>query len=180
MRVVHRRLALIDLSPTGHQPMCNEDGSVWVIFNGEIYNHAGLRRQLRSQGHQFRGTSDTEVLVHLYEEHGDRLVDQLRGIFAFALYDRSRRRLLLARDRFGVKPLFYTTQADHWVFASEIKAITALPDFRPTLDRQACFDFLSLGYVPEPPPVLPTSSRYRRAAPSRSRPTMRSSPCTTW
>ncbi|HXV85055.1 MAG TPA: asparagine synthase (glutamine-hydrolyzing) [Gemmatimonadales bacterium] len=148
--LVHRRLALIDLSPTGHQPMGNEDQSVWVVFNGEIYNHADLRRGLRRAGHEFRGSSDTEVLVHLYEEEGERLVDQLRGIFAFALYDRPRRRLLLGRDRFGVKPLFYAVVDQQWVFASEIKAIVALPGFRPGLDRQACYDFLGLGYVPEP------------------------------
>jgi asparagine synthase (glutamine-hydrolysing) len=148
--LVHRRLALIDLSPTGHQPMSNEDGSVWVVYNGEIYNHRALREELVRRGHVFRGSSDTEVLVHLYEEAGESLVDRLRGIFAFAIYDRPRRRLLLARDRFGVKPLFYGRAGDQWVFASEIKAITALPDFHPTLDRQACFDFLGLGYVPEP------------------------------
>ncbi|HEX9293974.1 MAG TPA: asparagine synthase (glutamine-hydrolyzing) [Gemmatimonadales bacterium] len=148
--LVHRRLALIDLSPTGHQPMANEDESVLVIFNGEIYNHQELRAQLTAAGHRFRGTSDTEVLVHLYEDRGERLVEDLRGIFAFAIYDRPRRRLTLARDRFGVKPLFYAQLDGQWVFASEIKAIAALPGFRPTLDRQACYDFLGLGYVPEP------------------------------
>jgi len=148
--LVHRRLALIDLSPTGHQPMANEDESLLVIYNGEIYNHRELRAQLVAAGHRFRGTSDTEVLVHLYEERGERLVEDLRGIFAFAIYDRPRRRLTLARDRFGVKPLFYAQLDEQWVFASEIKAITALPGFRPTLDRQACYDFLGLGYVPEP------------------------------
>ncbi|HEX9579706.1 MAG TPA: asparagine synthase (glutamine-hydrolyzing) [Gemmatimonadales bacterium] len=148
--LVHRRLALIDLSPTGHQPLSNEDGSVLVVFNGEIYNHAALRADLRKAGHTFRGTSDTEVIVHLYEDLQERLVDRLRGIFAFALYDQRHRTLLLARDRFGVKPLFCAVIDGQWVFASEIKAILALPDFRPTLDRQACYDFLSLGYIPEP------------------------------
>ena len=148
--LVHRRLALIDLSPTGHQPMTNEDGSVWVVYNGEIYNHRALRTELEYRGHRFRGTSDTEVLVHLYEEAGDGMVERLQGIFAFAVYDRRRRRLLLGRDRFGVKPLFYACPGGQWIFGSEIKAITALPGFRPTLDRQACYDFLGLGYVPEP------------------------------
>lgn len=148
--LVHRRLALIDLSPTGHQPMPNEDGSVYVVFNGEIYNHRALRSELQSKGHIFRGTSDTETLVHLYEELGERMVERLRGIFAFAIYDRARRRLLLARDRFGVKPLFYTEHGGQWVFASEIKAIAALPGFQPRIDRQACYDFLGLGYIPEP------------------------------
>jgi len=148
--LVHRRLALIDLSPTGHQPMPNEDSSIYVVFNGEIYNHRALRTELEAHGHIFRGTSDTEVLVHLYEDLGEQMVERLRGIFALAVYDRTRRRLLLARDRFGVKPLFHAVHGGQWVFASEIKAIAALPGFRPELDRQACYDFLGLGYVPEP------------------------------
>jgi len=148
--LVHRRLALIDLSPSGRQPLPSEDGNVLVVYNGEIYNHRELRVELQRRGHAFRGTSDTEVLVHLYEEVGERLVERLRGIFAFALYDRRHRVLLLARDRYGVKPLFYGTVGGEWVFASEIKAIAAHPGFRPELDRQACFDYLGLGYVPEP------------------------------
>src|SRR2546426_10918788 len=130
--------------------MSNEDGGVRVVYNGEIYNHRELRAELQRRGHVFRGTSDTEVLVHLYEEEGERFVERLRGIFAFALYDRRRCTLLLVRDRFGVKPLFLATVNGQWVFASEIKAIAALAGFRPELDRQACFDYLGLGYVPEP------------------------------
>jgi asparagine synthase (glutamine-hydrolysing) len=148
--LVHRRLALIDLSPTGRQPMTNETGDIQIVFNGEIYNHRELRALLAARGHVFRSTSDTEVIIHLYEEQGDRLVELLRGLFAFAIYDAPRRRLLLARDRFGVKPLFYAMHEQQLVFASEMKAITALPRFRPSLDRQACCDFLGLGYVPEP------------------------------
>src|SRR5438874_1366770 len=148
--LVHRRLALIDLSPTGRQPMTNETGDIQIIFNGEIYNHRSLRAELRARGHTFRSTSDTEVLIHLYEERGEHLAERLRGIFAFAIYDAPRRRLLLVRDRFGVKPLFYASLGSQLVFASEMKAITALPDFRPELDRQACCDFLGLGYIPEP------------------------------
>jgi asparagine synthase (glutamine-hydrolysing) len=148
--LVHRRLALIDLTPTGSQPMTNEEESVFVVFNGEIYNHPELRAELTARGHVFRGTSDTEVLVHLYEDRGERMVDRLRGIFAFAVYDRARRTLLLARDRFGVKPLFYAEHEGQWVFASEIKAILALRGFEPGIDRQACYDFLGLGYIPEP------------------------------
>jgi asparagine synthase (glutamine-hydrolysing) len=148
--LVHRRLALLDLSPAGAQPLTNETGDVWIIFNGEIYNHDALRSLLIARGHIFRSRSDTEVLVHLYEERGDRLVEHLRGIFAFAIYDARRRRLLLARDRFGVKPLFYTIRDDQLVFASEIKPITALPGFSPSIDRQACSDYLGLSYVPEP------------------------------
>jgi asparagine synthase (glutamine-hydrolysing) len=148
--LVHRRLALIDLSPSGQQPMGNEDGNIQVVFNGEIYNHRSLRSRLEAQGHVFRSTSDTEVLVHLYEDYGERLVTHLRGIFAFAIYDRRRSRLMLARDRFGIKPLFYAVHEGQWVFASEMKAILALPGFQPQLDRQAAYDFLGLGYIPEP------------------------------
>jgi len=148
--LVHRRLALIDLSSTGAQPLPNEDGSILVIFNGEIYNHQELRETLKQQGHVFRGSSDTEVLVHLYEEHGSRLVDRLRGVFAFAIYDRNKRSLLLARDRFGIKPLYYLVLKDQIVFASEIKAILAISGFIPEIDRQSCYDFLGLGYIPEP------------------------------
>jgi asparagine synthase (glutamine-hydrolysing) len=148
--LVHRRLALLDLSPTGHQPMPNEDGSIQAVFNGEIYNHRELRAELQSRGHRFRGSSDTEVLVHLYEEQGERMVSRLKGMFAFAIFDRPKNRVLLARDRFGIKPLFWATHQGQWVFASEMKAILALQGFRPELDRQACYDFLGLSYVPEP------------------------------
>src|ERR1043166_4798359 len=148
--LVHRRLALIDLSPRGAQPMTNEDGAIQVVYNGEIYNHADLRAALARRGHVFKSTSDTEILVHLYEEEGANLVRALRGIFAFAIYDRPRRRLLLARDRYGVKPLFYAELDGEWLFASEIKAIVARRGFVPRLDRQACYDFLGLGYGPEP------------------------------
>lgn len=148
--LVHRRLALIDLSPSGAQPLESEDGNVLVVYNGEIYNHRSLRSALEGRGHVFRGTSDTEVLVHLYEDWGEHMVSHLRGIFAFAIYDRPRSLLLLARDRFGVKPLFYAVHQGQWVFASEMKAILAIPGFQPELDRQAVYDFLGLGYVPEP------------------------------
>ena len=148
--LVHRRLAIIDLTPTGDQPMPNEDGSVQVVFNGEIYNHVELRRDLEGQGHRFRGTSDTEVLAHLYEEDGPALVERLRGMYAFAIYDRLRRSLLLARDRHGIKPLYYAAREGGVVFSSEIKAILAASRMSPELDRQACYDFIGLGYVPEP------------------------------
>ncbi len=148
--LVHRRLALLDLSHTGAQPMPNEDGSVQVVFNGEIYNHRELRAELAARGHRFRGSSDTEVLVHLYEQHGPEMVSRLQGMFAFAILDRPRNRVLLARDRFGIKPLFYAAHGGQWIFASEMKAILALKDFRPELDRQACYDFLGLSYIPEP------------------------------
>jgi asparagine synthase (glutamine-hydrolysing) len=148
--LVHRRLALIDLSQTGAQPMPNEDGNVQVVFNGEIYNHRELRAELSSKGHGFRGRSDTEVLVHLYEEHGAEMASRLKGMFAFAILDRRQNRVLLGRDRFGIKPLFYAAQGGQWIFGSEMKAILALRGFAPQLDRQACYDFLGLSYIPEP------------------------------
>ncbi len=148
--LVHRRLALIDLSMAGQQPMSNEDGSILVVFNGEIYNHRELRAELKKRGHVFRSTSDTEALVHLYEEDGEEMVNHLRGMFAFAIYDCARSRLFIARDRFGIKPLYYARHREQWVFASEMKAILALQGFQPELDRQACYDFLGLTYIPEP------------------------------
>ena len=148
--LVHRRLALIDLSPTGAQPIGNEDGRVLVVCNGEIYNHRALRDWLVGRGHTFRGTSDCEVLPHLYEELGPGCVERLRGMFAFALYDAAAGRLLLARDRFGIKPLYYLSADGGHAFASEIKALLALPGVRPAIDRQACYDFLGFGFVPEP------------------------------
>lgn len=148
--LVHRRLAILDLSPNGNQPMPNEDESVQVVFSGEIYNHRELRREVEALGHRFRSRTDTEVLVHLYEEQGTAFLPRLEGMFAFAIYDRRRRRLVLARDRFGIKPLYYAEAHNQWIFGSEIKAILALDGFAPTLDRQAIYDFLGLGYVAEP------------------------------
>src|SRR5882724_11845642 len=117
-----RRLSIIDLN-TGHQPMCNEDRSIWVVFNGEIYNYQDLRKELIAQGHRFETSSDTETLVHLYEQHGVDGLRRLRGMFAFAIWDGKQRRLLLARDRFGKKPLNYYWDDKQFIFASEIKAI---------------------------------------------------------
>src|SRR6059036_1468625 len=119
-----RRLAIIDVEG-GAQPMPNEDGSVWVVFNGEIYNHAALRPWLEARGHRYRTRSDTETIVHLYEEEGARCVERLQGMFAFAVWDRARQRLLLARDRLGIKPLYYAWTDRELIFASEIKAILA-------------------------------------------------------
>jgi asparagine synthase (glutamine-hydrolysing) len=119
-----RRLSIVDLAG-GHQPMSNEDGSVIVVFNGEIYNFPSLHDEIVAKGHRFKTRCDTEALVHLYEEYGEGMVARLRGMFAFAIWDRSRRRLLLARDHFGQKPLFYTERAGQLTFASEIKALLA-------------------------------------------------------
>jgi asparagine synthase (glutamine-hydrolysing) len=148
--LAHRRLEVIDLSPAGAQPMSNEDGSVRVVFNGEIYNFRELRAELAAAGHRFRSQTDTEVLVHLYEEHGERLLERIEGMFAFGLWDAPRRRLLLARDRVGKKPLKYVEIAGGIAFASELKALVAagLADAEPCLDDVNAF--LALGYVPAP------------------------------
>ncbi len=140
-----RRLSIIGLE-TGSQPMCNEDRTVWVVFNGEIYNYASLRQQLAQRGHVLRTTSDTECLVHLYEEHGAGLVDHLRGMFAFAIWDTKTRQLLLARDRLGIKPLYYTSSNEGVIFASEIKPILQCHGVAPSLDWEAVghlFTFLA-------------------------------------
>src|SRR5262249_20760538 len=121
--LAHRRLSIVDVSPDGHQPMANEDGSICITFNGEIYNHLKLRPWLEERGQRFRSRSDTEVILHLYEEFGSGCVDHLDGMFAFAVWDQPHRRLLLARDRLGVKPLYYTRQQGMILFASEIKAL---------------------------------------------------------
>jgi asparagine synthase (glutamine-hydrolysing) len=147
--LVHRRLAIIDLA-AGDQPIGNEDGSVQVVFNGEIYNFEELRGALEARGHKFRTRSDTEVLVHGYEEYGDRLVDRLRGMFAFALWDRPRRRLVLARDRLGIKPLYLYRDSEKLLFGSELKAILAHDGVDRAVDVAALDDYLALGMVPGP------------------------------
>jgi asparagine synthase (glutamine-hydrolysing) len=144
-----RRLAVIDLV-AGDQPLSNEDGSVWLVFNGEIYNYQELRLQLQKKGHQFRTNSDTETIVHLYEEYGVACVDLLRGMFAFALWDQCRRRLLLARDRLGKKPLYYAEHDDALLFGSELKCLLQYPLFPRRPDFDALDDFLGLQYVPDP------------------------------
>jgi asparagine synthase (glutamine-hydrolysing) len=146
----HRRLSIIDLRPEGAQPLTNEDGSIAAVVNGEIYNFRELRRELRAKGHTFKSLSDSEVIVHLYEEEGDDFLNRLRGMFALALWDGSRRRLLLARDRFGKKPLFYHAGPEGLVFASELGALAESRHFerRPNID--AIDSFLCLQYVPSP------------------------------
>src|SRR5262245_2577586 len=148
--LVHTRLSIIDLTPAGAQPMANEDGTVWTIFNGEIYNHRELRQDLESRGHLFNGHSDTEVLPHLYEEEGSEFVKRLRGMFALAIYDTRSRTLILARDRFGIKPLFYVPGKERLAFASEIRALLELPGVDTRPDRQAIYDFAALFYIPAP------------------------------
>jgi len=147
----HRRLAIIDLSDAAAQPMANEDETVWIVFNGEIYNFQGLRDDLVRRGHRFRSKSDTETILHLYEEEGEACLGRLRGMFAFALWDGRRRRLLLARDRVGKKPLFYWHRPGRGLaFASEPKAFLADPEFRAEPDPEAIWHFLGLQYIPSP------------------------------
>ncbi|HVM61580.1 MAG TPA: asparagine synthase (glutamine-hydrolyzing) [Verrucomicrobiae bacterium] len=143
----HRRLSIIDLS-TGDQPLANEDETVWVIFNGEIYNYQELRDRLTRRGHVFRTKSDTEVLVHLYEEHGPEGVEQLRGMFAYAIWDTRRRRLFVARDRVGIKPLYYCDDGRTLWFASELKAIVADSSVRREVNVAAIRRFLAFNYLP--------------------------------
>ncbi|MDW8324020.1 MAG: amidotransferase 1, exosortase A system-associated [Burkholderiales bacterium] len=146
----HRRLSIIDIA-TGQQPLANEDGTVWVVFNGEIYNFVELIPQLAQRGHVFRTRSDTEVIVHAWEEWGEDCVARFRGMFAFALWDRRRQVLFLARDRLGVKPLYYAAADDGWfIFGSELKTLTAWPGLRRTLNEAAVEEYFGFGYVPEP------------------------------
>ena len=148
----HRRLSIIDLA-TGDQPLSNEDGSVQVVFNGEIYNFAEVRRELEGHGHRFRTTSDTEVIAHGYEQWADRCVERFRGMFAFAVWDARLRRLLLARDRLGVKPLYYAEVAGGIVFGSEIKSLLEDPDVARDWRPEALDAYLTLLYIPAPDTV---------------------------
>lgn len=146
----HRRLSIIDLSPSGRQPMKNEDGSVWISFNGELYNYRELKAQLDPQRHSFASQTDCEVLLHFYEERGAECFKLLNGMFAFALYDARRERLFLVRDQLGVKPLYYAEANGQLLFGSEIKAILAANVYSPEIDWQSAHDFFSFLYVPAP------------------------------
>lgn len=144
-----RRLSIIDLS-TGHQPMCNEDGAVWIVFNGEIYNFPELRSELKSYGHIFKTNSDTETILHAYEQWGMEAFSRLNGMYGFALWDSNKRQLILARDPFGIKPLYYWTNDKSIAFGSELKSILHHPEVVREVDLQAIGDFLTLTYVPSP------------------------------
>ncbi|HWT81344.1 MAG TPA: asparagine synthetase B, partial [Candidatus Methylomirabilis sp.] len=148
--LIHRRLSIIDLSPAGHQPMANEDGTVWIVFNGEIYNFQSLRQELARRGHRFRSRTDTEVVLHLYEEYGVGCLEFLRGMFAFAIWDVPRRQLFLARDRLGKKPLCYQHDGEAFRFASEAKAILQDPSVEARPDPVGISQYLTYGYVPSP------------------------------
>ncbi|HEX4920983.1 MAG TPA: asparagine synthase (glutamine-hydrolyzing), partial [Candidatus Bathyarchaeia archaeon] len=146
----HRRLAIIDLSAKGKQPLCNENETVWIVFNGEIYNFQELRAELEGLGHKFNSHTDTEVIVHGYEQWGTECVKKLRGMFAFAIWDQQKRRLFLARDRVGKKPLYYTDTGRCFVFASELQGLLKNPEVQREADLEAVDSYLSWGYVPAP------------------------------
>lgn len=160
--LAQRRLSIIAPGPDGHQPISNEDGTIWLVFNGEIYNYADLRRQLERLGHRFRSRSDTETIVHAYEEWGENCASHLRGMFAFAIWDIARQRLVLGRDHTGIKPMFYYWDGRTFAFASEIKAFWQLDDMDREIDRSAVFDYLTYLYVPTPKTAY---ARVRKLAP---------------
>ena len=147
-----RRLAILDLSPDGHMPMSNEDGSVWITYNGEIYNFADLRRELEGKGHHFRSHTDTEAIVHLYEEYGLECLNRLNGMFAFAICDlrTASPKLLLARDHFGIKPLYYSDRGRKLAFASEAKALFEVPGVEAGMSLEALHQYLTFLWVPDP------------------------------
>jgi len=147
--LAQRRLSIIDLE-TGHQPLSNEDGSLWIVYNGEVYNYLELRQGLLERGHRFRTRSDTEVIVHLFEERGPACLAELRGMFSFAVWNRDDGSLFLARDRLGIKPLFYASLPGAFLFASEIKSLLAHPELDPAVDPAALMDYPTYRYVPAP------------------------------
>src|SRR5689334_8113981 len=149
-----RRLSIIDLA-TGKQPIANEDRTVWNVFNGEIYNYRELRNYLDKHGHVFRTNSDTETILHLYEEFGTECVQHLNGIFAFAIWDERKRQFILARDRMGIKPMYYTRLANgHLIFGSEMKAILSHPGVERAVDLISLNEYLSYEYVPTPRTII--------------------------
>ena len=155
----HRRLSIMDVA-SGQQPLFNEDGSVVVIFNGEIYNYRTLAKQLIEAGHQFKTHCDTEVIVHAWEEWGERCVDHFRGMFAFCVLDRNHEVLFLARDRMGIKPMYYALlDQDRFIFSSELKAILAHPDFNREMNPHAIEDYFAYGYIPEPKTIFKQASK---------------------
>ncbi|MFQ5914080.1 MAG: asparagine synthase (glutamine-hydrolyzing) [Nitrospinota bacterium] len=149
-----RRLAIIDLSSSGHQPMTNEDGTLWIVYNGEIYNFMELRQDLLSKGHKFRSNTDTEVILHLYEQYGEGCLKYLRGMFAFGMWDKRNRCLFIARDRLGKKPLYYSWDGKRFLFASEIKALLASDLVERRLNPAAVVAYLTFGSVPVPVTII--------------------------
>ena len=150
----HRRLSILDLSELGHQPMANEDKSLWITYNGEVYNFKEIRKELEGHGHRFRSNTDTEVVLKSYEKWGKECVHKFRGMWAFAIWDKSKQKLVLCRDRVGVKPLYYYYQGGLFLFASELRAFPEHPKFRKKLDRKTLSLYLQFGYIPAPFSIL--------------------------
>ena len=148
--LAHRRLSILDPSPAGHQPMSDPTGDVWVVYNGELYNYPALRRLCEERGVALRSHSDTETLLHLWRFFGEQMLEHMRGMFAFGLWDRRQQVLFVGRDRFGQKPLYYADLSDRFLFASELKAFRADPEFSSALDARALRDYFAVGYVPDP------------------------------
>jgi asparagine synthase (glutamine-hydrolysing) len=148
--LANRRLAILDLSPAGHMPMPDASGKLWITYNGEVYNHADYRSELQARGYTFRGHSDTETILYLFQEHGPEALHRLRGMFAIAIWDEHKQELFLARDRIGVKPLYYTFAGGYFIFASEIKVILQHPAVKRAVDEEALYHFLSFLTTPAP------------------------------
>ena len=155
----HARLSIIDLSPAGHQPMATHDGRYWIVFNGEIYNFQEIRAELEARGAQFRSHSDTEVILEGYRVWGDAVIDRLRGMFAFALWDSTLQRLLLARDRLGKKPLYWGELGNALIFGSELKALVAWPGFEPRARLCGDSQYLTYQYIPAPRTIFQAVSK---------------------
>ena len=155
----HRRLSFLDLSEAGRQPMCNEDETIWIVLNGEIYNYIELREILIQKGHTFKTQSDTEVIVHGYEEWGTAIVSKLKGMFAFGLLDLNQKKLVLVRDRFGIKPLYYTQFQGQLIFASELKAIVACQEVKREIDMSSFTDYFVYRYIPSPKTIWKNISK---------------------
>lgn len=146
----HRRLSFLDLTESGKQPMCNEDETIWLTFNGEIYNYVELKKELELAGHRFNSTTDSEVIIHGFEQWGKDVVSRMKGMFAFGLWNEKEKKLFLARDRFGIKPLYYYKGNSSFIFASEIKGIVANPEVEREIDFSSMADYLTYRYVPSP------------------------------
>ena len=146
----HRRLSILDLSELGHQPMGSQDESLWITYNGEVYNFQTLREDLVKKGYTFKSNTDTEVIIYLYQEYGEDCLEHLRGMFAFAIWDKKKSRLFLARDRIGKKPLFYYYDGKTFIFASEIKSILEDPVVKKEINYEAFYDYFKYLYVPDP------------------------------
>ena len=146
----HRRLSFLDLTESGKQPMCNEDGTLWLTFNGEIYNYVELKRELELSGHQFKSTTDSEVIIHGFEQWGKEVLNKLKGMFAFGLWNEKEKKLFIARDRFGIKPLYYYQNNQSFIFSSELKGIVANPEVEREMDYSSISDYLTYRYVPSP------------------------------